>query len=231
MPDDHTQRSGRTLVVPNSDPDLRIYLGPLQPSRDPRQFTPHHLPAYAHDPYLASERIKPIYTEANSILDHTPGADWWHIADADLIELAFPHWQIATVYDGPPETRKQVDPYAVLKARFHSDRWMLMLGYYRLLPGRGGTTPHDFRFTYHSNHNLAVVGTVDEILTALKKWRHPSSWQYTPRHVAHAISEMTEHGSPAHREAVHHLGAMDLMFGLTNPIPGIEPPHPQEDQP
>lgn len=231
MLDDYTQRGGRTLVVPKGDPDLHIYLGPSQPNRDPRQFTPHHLPAYIHDPYLASERIKPIYAQANSILTHTPGADWWHIADTDLIELALPHWQIVTVFDGPPETRKQVDPYAVLKARFHPDRWVLMLGYYRLLPGRGGTTPHNFRFRYHSNHNLAVVGTVDELLTALMKWRHPSSWQYTPHHVARAVSEVTERGSAAHREAVHHLRALDLMFGLTNPAPRFDSPPPPEMQP
>lgn len=204
-------RGRRPLVIPKDDPELRIYLGDFVPSHDPRRFTPVHVHAtYEHDPYVTSDNVQPIYDKANERLYEARGIDLSHFSDIDLIDMAFPDWTLAAANDDPPETRKQVDPYAVLRDPSHPDRWMLVLGFYRLCPGRGGLADAPFYFRYHSNHNLAVVGSVDEVLTGLKKWRHPSSWQHTPRHVADAISGATTPGSNAHREAVHHRSLIDL---------------------
>lgn len=180
------------------------------------------------DPYEAPERVRPIYASANAILNDTPIPDWFNLPVADVLDLAFPDWSTIAIHDGTPEQRKQIDPYAVLRHRTHRDRWMVLLGYYTLLPGHGGSTGHFFRFKYHSNNNLAVVGTVDELITGLKKWRHSSSWQHTPYHVAQAIAaamtntDTTDAETGPHAddetaltEATRHVAAIDLIAALT----------------
>lgn len=179
-------------------------------------------PRDVYDPYEAPDDIAPLFEAANTILHETPDPLWWNIPDVQVVELAFPDWDVVHVLDHPPTCRCRLDALAILRHRTNPDRWLILLGHgHRVCPGRGGTMGQFFRFRYHHMKNLAAVGTVDEVMAHLKQWRHHTSWAYTPLHVAQTIRDhclaTADASAPdmaAAQAAAVHVAAIDMLGGL-----------------
>lgn len=129
--------------------------------------------AVPHDRQVCPS-VDDLMAEANALLDRTPDPEFWSLADDEFVEFTFPDWQVLAYHARQTRQPPWLASCAIARHRTHADWWLFIGGGTHLLDYRGGTMGQFFRYNHHRCTMRA--GTVDEVLTGLKRTHHPDAW-------------------------------------------------------